>query len=61
MLYTRYGVAVAWFTDRDILEELLLGKRAGVYVRIITSDKHSNRYDSKFRTKLLSRKSKINR
>jgi phosphatidylserine/phosphatidylglycerophosphate/cardiolipin synthase-like enzyme len=37
-------VAVAWFTDRDIFEELLLRKREGVHVRIITSDESSNRY-----------------
>ncbi|KIV56432.1 phosphatidylserine synthase [Aneurinibacillus migulanus] len=37
-------IAVAWFTDREIFEELLLRKNAGVNVRIITSDEESNRY-----------------
>lgn len=37
-------VAVAWFTDREIFQELLLRKRAGVNVRIITSDEKTNRY-----------------
>lgn len=37
-------VVVAWFTDNDIFEELLLRKRAGVNVRIITSDEPSNQY-----------------
>ncbi|WMX58964.1 phospholipase D-like domain-containing protein [Peribacillus sp. R9-11] len=37
-------VAVAWFTDKEIFEELLLSKSAGVNVRIITSDEDSNRY-----------------
>jgi phosphatidylserine/phosphatidylglycerophosphate/cardiolipin synthase-like enzyme len=37
-------VAVAWFTDRDIFQELLLRQREGVHVRIITSDESSNRY-----------------
>lgn len=31
-------IAVAWFTDRDIFEELLLRKSEGVNIRIITSD-----------------------
>ncbi|MEK4031034.1 phospholipase D-like domain-containing protein [Pseudobacillus sp. FSL P4-0506] len=37
-------IAVAWFTDRDIFDELLLRKREGVNIRIITSDEKSNRY-----------------
>jgi len=37
-------VTVAWFTDNGIFEELLLRKRAGVNVRIITSDEPSNQY-----------------
>lgn len=37
-------IAVAWFTDRDIFEELLLRKSEGVNIRIITSDEESNRY-----------------
>lgn len=37
-------VAVAWFTDNEILEELILRKRAGVNIRIITSDEQSNKY-----------------
>lgn len=36
-------VAVAWFTDRDLFNELLLRKRAGVNVRIITSDEPTNK------------------
>lgn len=35
-------VAVAWFTDEDIYKELLIKKRLGVNVRIITSDEPSN-------------------
>ncbi|MGG3467345.1 phospholipase D-like domain-containing protein [Neobacillus pocheonensis] len=37
-------VAVAWFTDNEIFEELLLRKRAGVNIRIITSNEESNSY-----------------
>lgn len=37
-------VAVAWFTDNEIFEELMLRKKAGVNVRIITSNEDSNRY-----------------
>lgn len=37
-------VAVAWFTDREIFKELLLRKKAGVHVRIITSNEETNRY-----------------
>lgn len=37
-------VAVAWITDKDIFNELLLRKKAGVSIRIITSDEQSNRY-----------------
>ncbi|MGO4540392.1 phospholipase D-like domain-containing protein [Paenibacillus sp. 2TAB19] len=35
-------IAVAWFTDTEIYAELLLRKKAGVQVRIITSDEESN-------------------
>lgn len=37
-------VAVAWFTDVEIFNELKLRKEAGVSVRIITSDESSNQY-----------------
>lgn len=37
-------IAVAWFTNRDILNELLLRKEAGIDIRIITSDEKSNQY-----------------
>jgi phosphatidylserine/phosphatidylglycerophosphate/cardiolipin synthase-like enzyme len=37
-------IAVAWFTDKEIFEEVLLRKRAGVNVRIITSNEHTNRH-----------------
>ncbi|MEF9936471.1 MAG: phospholipase D-like domain-containing protein [Carnobacterium sp.] len=37
-------VAVAWFTDRTIFDELLLRKEAGVDIRVITSDESSNLY-----------------
>ena len=37
-------VAVAWFTDVEIFNELKLRKEAGVSIRIITSDEQSNRY-----------------
>jgi phosphatidylserine/phosphatidylglycerophosphate/cardiolipin synthase-like enzyme len=37
-------VAVAWFTDRDIFQELLFRQKEGVHIRIITSDESSNRY-----------------
>jgi phosphatidylserine/phosphatidylglycerophosphate/cardiolipin synthase-like enzyme len=36
--------AVAWFTDREIFNELLLRKRDGVSIRIITSNEESNKY-----------------
>ncbi|MEK4143993.1 phospholipase D-like domain-containing protein [Paenibacillus sp. FSL L8-0333] len=36
--------AVAWFTDKEIFDELLLRKNAGVQIRIITSDEESNRF-----------------
>lgn len=35
-------VAVAWFTDKEIFDELLLRKNAGVSIRIITSNEKSN-------------------
>lgn len=34
--------AVAWFTDRDIFQELIAKKKQGVHIRIITSDEPSN-------------------
>ncbi|MFB6430532.1 phospholipase D-like domain-containing protein [Bacillus thuringiensis] len=37
-------IAVAWFTDKEIFEELILRKREGVNIRIITSNEESNRY-----------------
>lgn len=37
-------IAVAWFTDNEIFNELLLRKNAGVSVRVITSDEQSNQY-----------------
>lgn len=36
--------AVAWFTDIEIFSELILRKKAGVNIRIITSDEPSNQY-----------------
>lgn len=36
--------AVAWFTDDEIYEELVLRKNAGVSIRIVTSDEASNRH-----------------
>ncbi len=36
--------AIAWFTDREILNELLLRKAMGVSIRVITSDESSNQY-----------------
>lgn len=35
-------IAVAWFTDREILKELLVKKEEGLNIRIITSNKDSN-------------------
>lgn len=35
-------VSVAWFTDMDIFNELLIKKRQGVNIRIISSDEKSN-------------------
>ena len=37
-------VAVAWFTDQEIFDELLLRKKDGVSIRIITSNEKSNLY-----------------
>ena len=37
-------VAVAWFTDEEIFDELMLKKSEGVNVRIITSDEQSNQH-----------------
>ncbi|MDO4892999.1 MAG: phospholipase D-like domain-containing protein, partial [Eubacteriales bacterium] len=36
--------AVAWITDKDIVNELLNKKSEGVNIRIITSDESSNSY-----------------
>lgn len=35
-------IAVAWFTDEDLFEELMLKKDTGLNIRIITSDESSN-------------------
>lgn len=35
-------IAVAWFTDEDLLEELILKKNEGLNIRIITSHESSN-------------------
>lgn len=53
-------VAVAWFTDEDIHKELLIKKRLGVNVRIITSDEPSNskimdKLESSFDVKKISK------
>ena len=37
-------VAVAWFTDTEIFNELMLRKNAGINVRIITSSEPSNQH-----------------
>ena len=37
-------VAVAWFTDKEIFDELVLKKAEGVNIRIVTSDEQSNQY-----------------
>lgn len=36
-------VAVAWFADREIFDELILKKKQGLDISIITSDEDSNR------------------
>ncbi|EOU1666957.1 TPA: phospholipase D-like domain-containing protein [Clostridium perfringens] len=36
--------AVAWFTDRDIFNELIIKKNEGLDIRIITSNESSNRF-----------------
>ncbi len=36
--------AVAWFTDKEIFDELVLKQEAGVNIRIVTSDERSNQY-----------------
>ncbi len=36
--------AVAWITDREIFNELVAKKEAGVNIRIITSDEESNKW-----------------
>jgi phosphatidylserine/phosphatidylglycerophosphate/cardiolipin synthase-like enzyme len=35
-------IAVAWFTDEDLFEELILKKNEGLNIRIITSDESTN-------------------
>ena len=35
-------VAVAWFSDRDIFQELLAKKKQGISIRIITSNEKSS-------------------
>ncbi|NEZ47809.1 DUF1669 domain-containing protein [Clostridium niameyense] len=35
-------IAVAWFTDEDLLKELMVKKNNGLNIRIITSDERSN-------------------
>ena len=35
-------IAVAWFTDEDILKELMVKKKEGLNIRIITSDESGN-------------------
>lgn len=37
-------IAVAWFTDRTIYDELLLKKKDGLDIRVITSKEDSNKY-----------------
>lgn len=37
-------VAVAWFTDKDIFQELLVKKKQGISIRIITSNEKSNMF-----------------
>lgn len=37
-------IAVAWFTDGKIFQELILRKEAGVNIRIVTSNEETNRY-----------------
>lgn len=44
-------VSVAWFTDRAIYEELLVKKKEGLQVRIITSDTSNN---DKLKNELIS-------
>lgn len=42
----RYTIwcAIAWFTDKEIYNELILRKNDGVNIRIITSNEKSNQY-----------------
>ncbi|NMI05047.1 DUF1669 domain-containing protein [Paenibacillus sp. SZ31] len=56
-------IAVAWFTDNEIFEELLLRKNAGVNIRIITSDEATNKHimhelESNFEVKKIPLKGK---
>lgn len=37
-------IAVAWFTDRDIFNELIIKKEEGLNIRIITSNEQGNSY-----------------
>ena len=37
-------VAVAWFTYKEIFDELVLKKAEGINIRVITSDEQSNQY-----------------
>lgn len=37
-------IVVAWFTDKEIFEELILRQNAGIDIRVITSDEPTNRY-----------------
>lgn len=37
-------IAVAWFTDKEIFEELILRQNEGIDIRVITSDEPTNRY-----------------
>lgn len=37
-------IAVAWFTNKDIFQELLVKKKQGINIRIITSDEKSNKH-----------------
>ncbi|WP_409292669.1 phospholipase D-like domain-containing protein [Peribacillus sp. SCS-37] len=43
-------VAVAWFTDPDLANELLMRQKAGVNIRIITSDEESNNMKNKLKS-----------
>lgn len=56
-------IAVAWFTDKAIFNELILKKNEGVNIRIITSNEQSNRHilkelEENFEVKKVSLKGK---